>query len=1042
MSESNDAESARQLASLRVSAKAAEILLGLGKALSSTLELDLVLVRIMEGLGLVIDCDSMSLFLLEGNDLAIRALRGFAHPEAMIGRRMRLEDYPLNRSVVKSGEALVIGDVHAEPGWRTDHDPSSETASICSWMGVPLIASGEVIGMLGVDSRQPYAYGETDLATTLAFADLAAATVRNAKLFTEDRTRLKELEAVNRIGAAVASRLEVEALCEAVGENLLEIFGTGVVYVALWDAESGMISIPYFSVSGERLRAEPFPFGSGLTSRVIESKAPLYIAEDFAHRGRELGAMDRTRRQVLSWLGVPIVAGDSVLGVLSVQSFEREHAFGRHDVRLLSTLASTIGVGIQNARLFEEAKRKAEEASALAKAAREISASLDPDIVVRRIAERALELLSKDTAAVYLRNDNDLFVAKVAVGLSAGEIYGDEVVAGQGMIGKVAAEGVGLIVNDTATDPNGEHIPGTPPDLPGEKLMGAPLISDGKVIGVMAVWRMPPEDVFRADDLDFLEGLAGQASVAIANAHLHRRSVENASRVAKLYKAAWAAKAEAEEANRLKSRFLANMSHELRTPLNSIINFAYLLLAGAEGEPTAGQADLLSRVEEAGKHLLNLINDVLDLSKIEAGRMDLNFEDLDVAATAKSVLATASGLVADSGVELRDEVPSDLPPVRADRTRVRQVLLNLLSNAAKFTDRGYIGVKAWAEEGEVVVEVTDSGVGMKAEDIPSAFSEFVQLDGDLDRRAGGSGLGLPLSRRFVELHGGRIWAESKPGVGTSFFFTLPRIDAGAPTGLGDAAKEGGGRVTDHLASKVLVISADPARCRALQLDLSGGGYRVQLTDDAHKAIDLVKISEPDAVVLDVMMPRIDGWELLRNLKASDSTSAIPVVMCTILNERPLAASLGADGYLTKPVDVDELRRVVFALAPPGGLVLAVDDDENALEIVKRALESAEFRVDIVHDGRAGFEIARSTSPDVIVFDRGLLGQDGADLLTLLRSDPSTAAVPVIVVTAETPSGEDMELFERVGVAEVGEAANLKDTIRRVLRGRAIGGQDA
>ena len=1043
MSDQNEVESRLSRASARVSSRAAEILLGLGKTLSSTLDLDQVLDGILDGLSLVIDCDSMSLFLLDGGELEIRAVRGFADPGALLGFRMDLGAYLLNKSIVESGLPLVIGDVRADPRWRTGDDPAPETVSISSWMGIPLAVAGEIIGMLGIDSRQPNAYGDGDLSVARAFADLAAGAVRNARLFSEERMRLKELEAVNRIGAVVASRLEVKALCVEVGENLLRIFGTGVVYISLWDSERGLISTPFFSISGQRVEMPAMPLGPGLSSRVIERKATLYIAEDFARRGAELGAINHSRRQVLSWLGVPILAGELVLGVLSVQSFERERAFDPNDIRLLETLASTIGIGIQNARLFEAVQRKAEEASALAKAAREMSESLDPDIVIGRIAERALALLSRDTAAVYLEDDAGRFMAKVAVGLSKAEILRDGVVVGQGVVGQVAKSGQAIIVNDMESDPRGEHIPGTPPDEAGEKLMAAPLVSQGKVIGVMAVWRMPDEDAFRADDLAFLEGLAGQASVAIANAHLHKRSIETASRVAALYKAAWAAKAEAEEANRLKSRFLANMSHELRTPLNSIINFAYLLLAGAEGEATRGQADLLTRIEEAGKHLLSLINDVLDLSKIEAGRMELNLEELDLGAIAKSVLSTAGGLVADSGVELRNEIPADLPSARADKTRLRQVFLNLLSNAAKFTPEGHITVRASADAAKLTVEVEDSGIGISDKDIPRAFSEFVQLDGDLDRRAGGTGLGLPLSRRFVELQGGTMWAESEPGKGTSFFFTLPRADR---TEVEETPVGGEGRqarpeaAKDRLALRVLVIGDDQDRCRAIQRELAGGGYRVELASDAGEALGSIRASEPDAIVLDVMMPRMDGWELLRSLKAADTTRRIPVVMCTVLNEVALATSLGAADYLTKPVEVDKLRSAIFRLAPPGGRVLAVDDDENALEIVRRALESAEFKVEIVHDGMAGLAAAHVNNPDVIVLARSPSGTEGPDFLASLKSDPDTAAIPVVMATALEPSEKDVERLERAGASGVGAPSNLRETIRRVLRERE-GGSD-
>ena len=756
-----------------VPAAASEVLLGLfGRTLLSTLDLDQILVRILDSLSLVVRCDSSSLSLLEGNVLVVRAAKGFKEGDDIVGSRRKLQYFALDRFIIETGVPLVLDDVRKDPRWMGEH-PIPSFQRIRGWMGIPLVASGQVLGMLGVDSLKPNAYTEDDLAAARAFADFAAMAMKNARLFYEAKRRLKELNTVNRASAAVASRLDVDSLCEMVGETLLEVFETGVVLVALYEEELGLVETPFFSISGKREHFAPIDYGKGLVSRVIESEKPLYIGEEFERRSAELGAIHRSERHVRSWLGVPIMSGRRVLGVLSVQDFERDKAFSDDDIRLLTTIAATVGVGIQNARLFRESKRKAEEAAALMEAGRAISESLDPDVVIARIAESAAALLTKDTAAVYLAEPDGSLRAQVAVGICADEVRGFCVPKGEGIVGRAAVLCRGEIVNDTTADSAALRIPGTPPEEPGERLMATPLLAGREVIGVMTIWRMPKELPFTAADLQFLEALARQASIAMQNARLHRDVSEAAERAAELYKTALAAQAEAEEASQLKSRFLANMSHELRTPLNSIINFAYLLQAGDEGEPTPGQADLLGRIEDAGRHLMGLINDVLDLSKIEAGRMQLNLEEIDLVETARSVLPTAEGLIRLGEVELRDEFPPSLPPIRADRTRLKQVFLNLLSNAAKFTRRGHIALRAGIREGSIVVEVEDTGIGMREEDIPRAFAEFVQLDNDLDRRVGGSGLGLPLARRFVELHGGRMWATSAPGAGTVFSFSLP-----------------------------------------------------------------------------------------------------------------------------------------------------------------------------------------------------------------------------------------------------------------------------
>ena len=758
----------------RESDMVAKVILGLSKTLASTLDLDKVLVRILDSISLVIPVDSCSLLLLRGRSLEIRAAIGFDPGQNLLGLRMDLDQYPLNRFIMESGTPMLIDDVSADPRWS----PRPGARPVRSWMGIPLRASGEVIGMLAIDSRTPGAYTEDEREVADAFADLAAAAVRNARLFATTRRRLDELDAVNKVGAAVASRLEVDRLCEVVGENLMEIFRVGVVYVALWEEPKGLIRLPFYSHDGVRESLPGFPFGDGLTSEVLRKLEPLNVGEGLTEASRALGGRSRSEREALSWLGVPILSGRRALGVLCVQSYERENAFSDDDARLLTTIASTVGAGIRNARLYEEARRKADEASALADAGREISESLDPDVVLRRIAMRANFLLSHNSAAVFLLEGDGSLNAVVAVGLQSATLQGFRLPPGAGIVGHVVAKGEGIIANDSSNDPMSVPVPGSP-DETGEKLIAAPLILAGKVTGVMAVLRGPAESAFVPDDLAFLSALARQAAVAIENARLHRRAKDEAARAEALYEEACDARAEAEEANRMKTRFLANMTHELRTPLNSIINMAYLIQEGEE-KPSEGIREEAERIESAGRHLLGLINDVLDMAKIEADKMDVRLEESDFHAVARAVLSAVSGLERAPGVELRDEVPEGLPPVLADVIRLRQVLFNLLANAVKFTIRGHIAIRARIRERELLVEVEDTGIGMDHSDLPRAFSEFVQLDDDMDRKVGGSGLGLPLSRRLVELQGGRLWAETKKGEGSTFSFTLALAQSTAP----------------------------------------------------------------------------------------------------------------------------------------------------------------------------------------------------------------------------------------------------------------------
>ncbi len=379
------------------------------------------------------------------------------------------------------------------------------------------------------------------------------------------------------------------------------------------------------------------------------------------------------------------------------------------------------------------------------------------------------------TVASLIRNTFDYYVVLVAlIDEDAREIYvsaadsAEEIdllslnirvpMTRSSIMSHVALSGDPLVVNDISQEPRYlylEQLPHTRSEL------SLPLIVGHKVLGILDL-QDTALNAFSPNDVQVLQTLADQIAVAIQNAALFETAQE--------------ARAEAEEANRLKTQFLTNMSHELRTPLNAVINFAYLLSVGMDGPLNETQKDLVDRIGVAGEHLLSLINDILDLAKIESGRVEMYFEEVAVSDLVKGVLSTAVGLTKGKPIELRQDISDTLPLVRIDRNRIRQVLLNLISNAAKFTKDGTITVSATADNGWVQMSVKDTGIGIAPEDIEKVFTAFVQVDGELTRQVGGTGLGLPISKQFIEMHGGQMWLESEVGRGSTFIFTLPRAD--------------------------------------------------------------------------------------------------------------------------------------------------------------------------------------------------------------------------------------------------------------------------
>jgi signal transduction histidine kinase/CheY-like chemotaxis protein len=513
---------------------------------------------------------------------------------------------------------------------------------------------------------------------------------------------------------------------------------------------------------------------------------------------------------------------------------------------------------------------------------------------------------------------------------------------------------------------------------------------------------------------------AAQTRLATWNQTLERVVAERTAELARATAEAKEARAAAEQANQLKSEFLANMSHELRTPLNAIINFARILAAGMRGPVNEDQVDYLTRIRHSGDHLLGLINDVLDLSKIEAGRMELYKEPLVVADLIQSVTSSAVGLTKGKPIELIQEVEPDLPLVNADRTRVRQVLLNLLSNAAKFTEQGSITLSASRRGGELVISVADTGIGIAPEHHGTIFEEFRQVDSGSDRRYEGTGLGLAICRRFVALHGGRIWLESTPGVGSVFSFSLP-ISVSQP---GPAGNTAGGQPAVQAGTSILVVDDDPATIEIVTTYLSREGYVVHGVADSARTIELARQLRPAAIILDILMPNKDGWEILSDLKTDSELQAVPVILYTIVENQQLGLALGASAYLTKPIDAEQLCATVARLTASPAKILVIDDDPNAIEVVRASLAVVDsYEIVAAPDAEAGLLAVAGVPPDLIVLDLMMPGLDGFGVLDQLGRDPRTSAIPVLVLTAkELTPAERAFLAQRVrGLVQKGGA---------------------
>jgi PAS domain S-box-containing protein len=498
------------------------------------------------------------------------------------------------------------------------------------------------------------------------------------------------------------------------------------------------------------------------------------------------------------------------------------------------------------------------------------------------------------------------------------------------------------------------------------------------------------------------------------------------------------AKEAAEDASRAKSSFLANMSHELRTPLNAIIGFTRLVMRRAKDALPVKQFENLEKILASSEHLLSLINSILDLAKVEAGRMEVKASEFALGPVLDLCLRTVEPLVKGDGVRLVRDVDDPPAILRTDEEKLRQILINLLSNAIKFTETGSVTLRVRSAGEHVTFAVTDTGIGIPAEALSAIFEEFHQVDNSATRSHSGTGLGLAISHRLARLLGGHIDVESREGQGSTFTLSIPARIAGAPEIEPSPPAPAPSAVTaSRSGSKlVLAIDDDPNVVYLLQENLIDAGYTVVGASSGQDGLRMARELQPRAITLDIMMPGTDGWQVLHALKTDPQTRDIPVVLISIVDQKELGFRLGATDYIVKPFEREALIGALARIAPGNDRVLVIDDDPDIPDLVRQLLDTEHCTVDWAADGAAGLECIAQARPSVILLDLLMPRMDGLAFLDALQADPVARTIPVVVLTAASlDSAERGMLRERVlGLIDKQglDRAALIQEIQRVL----------
>jgi GAF domain-containing protein/DNA-binding response OmpR family regulator len=998
---------------------------------SSPGELQPVFSAMLENATRVCDSNFGTMYLREGEAFRAVSMHGAppAYEAARLGKLIVPGPSTALARTAQTKRVVHVADTMAEAAY-TEGDPmrlaATQLGGVRSLLSVPMLKDNELIGSIAIYRSEVRPFTEKQVALVTNFASQAVIAIENTRLLSELRESLQQQTATaNVLDVISRSAFDLQRVFETVVESAVKLCGAERGFLFRFDGEL-LRAAATFNVSTklrEFTEQNPMPLArNSAAGRAAFERRTVHIHDVKADPEYSYGAMSVDN--VRTVLTVPILKGEDLLGIILIYRLE-VLPFTDKQIALVETFADQAAIAIENVRLFDEVQartteltRSVEELRALGAVSQAVNSTLDLQRVLDTIVAKATQISGTEAGAIYVLDERQgEFQLSATFGMS------EELINAVRNMHKEISEAVGLMTE--AHEPNQQpDLRALPSTRANDIVINAgyrarllvPLLRSGNVIGALVVRRKAPGE-FPASTVDLLKTFAAQSAVAIQNARLFSELREKSR--------------ELEVASQHKSQFLANMSHELRTPLNAIIGVTEMLLEDARDFSREDELEPLDRVLRAARHLLALINDILDLSKIEAGRMELHLESFPLAPLIQDVVNTIEPLAKKNGNRITVDCDADVGTIHADQIRFRQALLNLASNANKFTENGTVTLAARQERLEerdwVSVAVTDTGIGMNAEQMGRLFQEFSQADSSTTRKYGGTGLGLAISRHFCRMMGGDITVDSKPGAGSTFTIRLPRVVQTERAVRADPAR-GSSAAVQPL---ILVVDDDATVRELVSRHLERAGFSVATAKGGREALQLARELQPAAMTLDIMMPDLDGWTVLAAVKGDPALASIPVVLMTIVEEKNRGYALGAADYLVKPVDrsklVETLRNICGSAA---GRILLIDDDDVVRRSVRAALEPIGWQVTEAENGLLALASLSAARPDAIILDLMMPKMDGFEFLDELRARPEWLDIPVVVITSKDLTDDDRSRLNG-GVERVIQKGERDEMLRRL-----------